>query len=173
MADALPYTPEHPERGFSLLVGEVRRGKEFPRDEVEAALANYQKTAAGAVASGDWNAWADLFTDDAIYVEHHYGVLRGGAEIKAWITNTMQGQVLDMDFPIDLRVIDNDIVMIYVPNRYVAPDGGAPYQFVAITILCYAGDGKFCYEEDIYNVLEAKRVGDLYGEVKRQRAGDA
>ena len=39
-------------------------------------------------------------------------------------------------------MIDNDIAIIYVPNRYVAPDGGAPYQFVAITILCYAGDGK-------------------------------
>ena len=170
MAEKLPYTPEHPERGFSLLVGEVRRGKAFPREEVEAALANYQATAARAVATGDWNVWADLFTDDAIYVEHHYGVLRGGDQIRAWITNTMQGQVVEMDFPIDLRVIDNDIAIIYVPNRYLAPDGGAPYQFVAITILCYAGDGRFCYEEDIYNVLEAKRVGDLYAEVKRQGA---
>src|SRR4051794_12452615 len=113
MADALPYTAEHPERGFGLLVGEVRRGKEFPRDEVEAALANYQATAAGAVASGDWNQWAELFTDDAIYVEHHYGVLRGQAAIRAWITNTMQGIVVDMDFPIDLKLIDNDIAVIY------------------------------------------------------------
>ena len=166
------YTPHFPERGYGLLVGEVRRGKQFPREEVDAAIDHYQKTAAEAVATGEWSAWADLFTDDAIYVEHQYGVLRGGAEIKAWITNTMQGQVVEMEFPIDLRVIDNDMVFIYVPNAYPAPDGGAPYQFVSATLLCYAGDNRFCYEEDIYNALESQRVHGAYAAAKQAAQGE-
>ena len=161
------YESEVPERGYGFLAGEVRRQESFPRAEVEAALENYQAVAAAAVETGDWNAWADMFTDDAIYVEHQYGVLRGQDAIRGWITSTMQGVVVDLEFPVEWSVIDNDLVVIYVPNRYPSPDDGAPFQFVAMTILCYAGEGRWCYEEDIYNGLEAKRVNDGYVAAKR------
>jgi uncharacterized protein (TIGR02246 family) len=167
----LNYTREIPERGYRFLAGEVRRGRQFPREEVEAALQNYQDVAAQAAASGDWHPWADLFTDDALYVEHHYGVLRGQQNIRNWITSTMQGVVVDMVFPVEFKAIDNDLALIYVPNRYPAPDGGEPYQFVAFTILCYAGDNQWCYEEDIYNALEAQRIQGVYSAAKQAAAG--
>ena len=160
-------TVDKPARGFRFLGDEVRRGATFPRAEVEAALERYQELAQQAVDSGDWNPWADQFSDDAIYVEHHYGVFRGQAAIREWITATMQGPVADMVFPVEHALIDNDLVFIYVPNRFLAPDGGESFQFVAITILCYAGDGQWCYEEDIYDSVEAGRVVVAYGAAKQ------
>ena len=45
----------------------------FPREEVEAEFEKYRQRAALAVETGDWDQWADQFTDDAHYREHHYG----------------------------------------------------------------------------------------------------
>jgi len=166
-----------PARGFGYLGHEVRRQATFPRDEVEAALANYHATADRAAETGDWNAWADLFTDDAIYVEHQYGVLRGNAAIREWICGVMaEGANPEMIFPVErsITMINNDVIGIYVPNAFPDPEdpAGDPYQFIAFTILHYAGDGRFCYEEDIYNVDEAKRIFGGYMKA-RSRAKEA
>ena len=40
---------------------------QFTRDEIEEAFAAYQQAAATAGATGDWRAWADIFTEDASY----------------------------------------------------------------------------------------------------------
>ena len=54
----------------------------FARDELEEAFRTYWRT--GAVGE-DWDAWADLFAEDAHYVEHVLGDLRGRKAIRAWI----------------------------------------------------------------------------------------
>jgi hypothetical protein len=163
-----------PLRGFGYLGEEVRRQGTWDRQEVEGALHTYHAMADRAVETGDWNVWADLFTDDAIYVEHHYGVLRGSRDIRSWICGVMAaGTNPDMYFPVEqsITMINNDVVGIYVPNRYKDPVNPAnpPYQFVSYTILLYAGNGQWCYEEDIYNVEEAKRVHELYARAKEER----
>jgi ketosteroid isomerase-like protein len=154
--------PHTPERGYTYLADEVRRTTRFERAEVEAALRDYEARGQAAVASGDWKTWAEQFSDDAIYVEHQYGVMRGQPAISAWITSTMQGHALELDFPIQWSVIDNDLVVAYIPNRYRSRDGGPDFQFSCVTILCYAGDGKWCYEEDVYNAIESGRVHTAY-----------
>ena len=158
-----------PDNGYGYLAEEVRRkGVRFERAEIEEELQQYEKRGQIAVATGDWNQWADQFSDDALYVEHQYGVFRGQQAIRDWICGVMQGQVTELSFPIEFSMIDNDRVLIYVPNRYENPvdPKGLPYQFVAITLLHYAGDGQWCYEEDIYNAEESKRIHSRYGEAK-------
>ena len=54
----------------------------WPRDEIEAEFVEYRARAARAAASGDWREWADQFTDDARYVEHHFGEIEGRAFAK-------------------------------------------------------------------------------------------
>ena len=61
----------------------------WTRQEIEEALDCYQKTALEAGTSGDWNAWADLFTEDATYIEHLYGTFGGREAIRKWISSTM------------------------------------------------------------------------------------
>ena len=60
----------------------------WSRAELEEAFERYQRAALEAGVSGDWNAWADLFTEDATYVEHLYGIMGGREAIRRWITKT-------------------------------------------------------------------------------------
>ena len=60
---------------------------EFSRDELEDAFRTYWQT--GAVGE-KWDAWADLFTEDAEYYEHHYGRMKGRQAILDWINATMK-----------------------------------------------------------------------------------
>ena len=123
----------------------------YTRDELESALAAYQ--AAGA--TGDWSAWADQFTEDAVYVEHHYGRFEGREAIRAWITATMaEWPGCDMpEFPIDWYVIDEERgwVVCQVWNRMADPGDGSIHQAYNLTVLKYAGDGLWSSEEDVYN----------------------
>jgi hypothetical protein len=131
---------------------------EFTRDEIERAYAHYRQTAAEAGASGDWDAWADLFTEDAEYYEHLYGRFQGRDAIRAWIKQTMaEFPNTEMtEFPADWWVIDEERgwVVCAVWNRMQDLGDGVQHQAVNWSLLKYAGDDQWSYEEDIYNVDE-------------------
>jgi ketosteroid isomerase-like protein len=125
------------------------------RTEIEAAFARYQTVAAEAGRSGDWNPWADLFTEDATYIEHLYGTMQGREAIRSWITETMStfpGSEMP-EFPIGWSVIDEEKgwVICQVWNRMADPGDGSVHEAYNITVLHYAGDGCWSYEEDVYN----------------------
>lgn len=127
-----------------------------PRDEVERELLAYRARGAHAVATGDWNQWADQFSDDARYLEHHYGRFSGQSEIRDWINGVMQ-PFPSMEFPLKLAVISGNRVCGIFPNVLPDPTGGDGYYgFDVNVILHYAGDGKWSYEEDVYNPVEAQ-----------------
>ena len=132
------------------------RSTVFPREEVEAEFAKYRERAALAVATGDWEQWAAQFTDDAQYREHHYGYFRSQKEIRDWILSVMQ-PFPTMEFPVSWYLIDGNRVSALIPNVLPPPDGDDGYYgFDVNTILHYAGDGKWSYEEDVYSPREAE-----------------
>jgi len=130
----------------------------FPREEVEAEFEKYRQRAALAVESGDWDQWAAQFTDDAHYREHHYGYYTSGEQIRDWINSVMQ-PFPTMEFPPSYALIDGNRVSALIPNILPAPEGDDGYYgFDVNTILHYAGDGKWSFEEDVYNPREAEDV---------------
>ena len=80
------------------------------RQEIEEAFEHYQQMALQAGTSGDWRAWADLFTEDATYIEHVYGTFGGREAIYNWIQKTMHTPPNDemIHFPIDWSIIDEE-----------------------------------------------------------------
>lgn len=126
----------------------------FSPEEVRAAYDNF--VAVGD--SGDWEAWADLHTKDGVWVEHHLGTFHGRDAIKKAIVEVMTQAPSDMRFPVEWVMIDGDQVVYYPWQELPHPTGGEPFRFGCVTILKYAGDGQFSYQEDLYNPAEGERV---------------
>jgi hypothetical protein len=127
----------------------------WTRAELEEAFENYQRLALEAGTTGSWDKWAEQFTVDATYIEHLYGTLGGREAIHRWISHTMS-QPINRDmrfFPVEWYMIDEERgwVVAQVWNRMIDPGDGSLHQAYNFTLLKYAGDMKWSYEEDIYN----------------------
>lgn len=133
----------------------------FTREELEKAFATYVEINDRASAESDWKAWADKFTEDVHYVEHAYGEFHGRETIREWITGVM-APFPHMDFPMDWHIVDEERgwVVFQCQNRLPHPTdpNGEPFQFPSWTLLKYAGDNLWSYEEDNYNPAEAAEV---------------
>ena len=147
----------------------------WSRQELEEAFEAYQQAALRAGTSGDWRPWADLFTEDATYIEHLYGTLGGREAIYRWIQGTM-GKFRDMQhFPVEWYVVDEERgwIIAQVWNRFADPGDGSIHQAYNFTLLKYAGNGKFWYEEDIYNPTHFQTMIEGWRQRKRELAAKA
>lgn len=129
---------------------------DFERAEVEEAYLHF--IAVGD--SGDWNAWADLHSEDGIWVEHHLGTFTGREAIRKAIVEVMK-PVPMMEFPVGWHAIDGNRVVFYPWQILPNPPGAAAndeFKFGCVTILEYAGNGLWSYQEDLYNPREGQDV---------------
>jgi hypothetical protein len=134
----------------------------FRREELENAFQKYWRT--GAVGE-DWDGWADLFTEDANYVEHVLGSMKGREAIRAWIKPIME-QYCELYTAYEWHTVDEEQgrAIVYMQNRRDHPSGKGTIDFPGITILEYAGDGKWKREEDFWAVPAAGRATQEYVE---------
>jgi len=127
----------------------------WTRAELEQAFDNYQRRALRAGTTGDWDQWADQFTEDATYVEHLFGTFGGREAIRSWIKKTMAAYPnCEMKyFPIDWYVVDEERgwIVTKIWNRMADPGDGSLHQEYNFTLLKYAGNDQWSYEEDVYN----------------------
>jgi hypothetical protein len=133
-----------------------------PREEILAAFEVYKQARDEASRTGDWSIWANVFTEDAHYIEHAYGELHGREAIREWITKVM-APFPRMTFPQDWWVLDEerDAIVFQCQNQFPQPfdENGTPFQFPNWSRLVYGGSGLWKSEEDIYNpARDAPRV---------------
>jgi len=67
---------------------------------------------------------------------------------------------LMVEFPVDWYLIDETRgwVVFQVQNRMADPGDGSVWQDHNLTVLHYAGNGRWSYEEDVYNPT---RMGEM------------
>ena len=150
----------------------------FTADEIRSAYAAFHERVGDFVATGDWSGYADLFTEDAEYVEHAMGTFRGREEIRAWSVRTMTtypGRVMT-GFPLAWQVVDAESARLVCEVRNPMPDpgDGTMLEEPNITIMTYAGDGLFSREEDVYNPLRFHEMSMRWARIARDhgRADD-
>lgn len=127
----------------------------FSRTEVENTFRDFRAALGRAMQTRNWVEWSQFFTEDALYVEHAMGTFRGRGEIYDWIVRTMSSPLLDEieSFPVGWHVIDEEKGWVIAEFRTVMrdPGDGRSHETYCFTLLKYAGNGQWNYEEDIYN----------------------
>jgi ketosteroid isomerase-like protein len=131
-------------------------------EEVEGAYARYLEERRRVEAGeAGWDALAVFFTDDATFIDPAWGRVEGIAAIREFLVESMVG-LDDWSFPHEWTAVDGDRLVARWWNRLPGQrSDGSYYQAPGISIMVYAGDGKFCYEEDLLNMVH---VGELFRE---------
>ena len=138
-------------------------GGTMSNDRSAEAKAAYLRYVAGRedVAAGT-RTWGDLgaefFTEDAVFIDPAWGRVEGLANIVTFMDESMQG-LEDWTFPEVWTMAEGDRVVSMWWNRLpgTRPDG-TPYQAAGVSIMQYAGDGKFCCEHDLLNMAEVMEI---------------
>lgn len=126
--------------------------------EVERAFHRILTT---GITDEDWPAWTECLTEDVLYVERILGTMHGRAAVRDWITSLMASRA-DVHGVLNWYVVKGDRVVFDMTNRIYHPDPSQPpLDFAGLTVLQYAGDGLFGYEEDYW---DAKGSEVAYGE---------
>lgn len=132
----------------------------------------------------DWVAWSQLFTDDATYTDHMWGVFHGPSEIARFLEGTMSFAAHVYSALVWYN-IDGNRVVYKVFNRADNPDpDGPPIEFPSLQVIEYAGNGTWASEDDWWTVAEMKEFNlawhgacDTFGapaegELSRKNWGD-
>jgi hypothetical protein len=124
------------------------------REHIERAFRQYWRT--GAVCEA-WDRWVELFTEDALYVDHVLGTFRGRASIGALIDSIVTG-FGERYAVYEWHIVDEerDRVVFYMQNRRDHPSGSGTIDFPGVAILQYAGDGRWSHEEDFWSLRAAQ-----------------
>jgi ketosteroid isomerase-like protein len=106
-----------------------------------------------------WSALCDeFFTDDIVFIDPAWGRNEGRAAVADFMDKSMVG-LEDWTFPEQWTMVDGDRVVSFWWNRLPGTrDDGRPYQAPGVSILHYAGDGRFSYELDILNMAEVFEI---------------
>lgn len=129
----------------------------WTREELENAYQSWF-TAINRAGSGEgsWKDFIDLFTDDVVYVEQMAGELEGKDAVWAWAEPSLAQFPGDhtVAFPERWHVIDevNGVIVTALEDVMKDPGDGSRFAATHISVLTYAGNGKFSREEDVYDV---------------------
>jgi uncharacterized protein (TIGR02246 family) len=138
----------------------VRTDKEktmatFTLDEIREAYEHFKQVSDECGASSDYDAFADLFTEDCIYVEHVFGEMHGREAVRRWIVPLMKAYPNDqmVRYSHDWVLFDEDNArVVFCARTHMAdPGDGSEHSATNWSRIDYAGDGLFSREEDIYN----------------------
>ena len=126
-----------------------------PIDEIQATMDRYVHVRAEIDAGrGTWRDLAQFYTDDAVFIDPAWGRVEGIEEMKATVFGDAMVGLEEWKFPVEFYAIDGDNVVVkwkqLLPGRRA---DGRPYEQSGVSTLVYAGNGKFCYEEDLLNMV--------------------
>ena len=131
----------------------------YPRNEVQkAADALHRIRDKASDGEIGWDALADMFTEDATYIDPAWGRFKGRDAIRQFLRDSMQG-LKGWKFPTEWHAIDGNRVISRFLNRLPGRRAdGTYYDVPGVSIIEYSGGGKFSFEEDVINMVHLHEV---------------
>lgn len=134
----------------------------WTRDEIEEHWAHYQQVARRCGPAGDWDEFVDLYTEDAVMVVSGQGAIGGREAIRRWYRETFSVEPMRwlVYYPVEWYMIDEHRGWLACQfwNRMADPGDGSIHQCSCFSLLKYAGDGLWSFEEDKLDPNEMARV---------------
>jgi len=134
----------------------------FDEQEIQQTYDRYLRTRA-RIEAGErgWDALAEFFTEAATFIDPAWGRLEGITAIRRFLVESMAG-LDDWSFPHEWSMVDGGRLIARWQNRLPGRRAdGSHYQAPGYSLMVYAGGGRFCYEEDLLNMVH---VGELIRE---------
>jgi ketosteroid isomerase-like protein len=100
-----------------------------------------------------WEALADFFTEDAVFVDPAWGRVEGRDAIIAFLRDSMAG-LEGWTFPQEWQMVEGDRLVTRWMNRLPGQrEGGGHFESPGCSVITYAGGGRFSREEDLLNMV--------------------
>ncbi len=131
----------------------------FPEQEIRDAYDRLVDTR-NRVERGElpWDALAAFFTVDAVFVDPAWGRVEGVDAIREFLGESMSG-LEDWSFPRVFTAVDGDTLVSGWMNRLPGQrEDGSHYEALGISVMTYAGEGRFSREEDILNMVHVTEL---------------
>jgi ketosteroid isomerase-like protein len=131
---------------------------EWPEEEIRATyrrlVESRQRCDRGEIP---WSALDEYFTDDVVFVDPAWGRTEGIENVRAFLDESMKG-LEEWSFPEAWTMVEgNRLVTMWIQRMGQRDDGGYD-EIPGISVLYYAGDGRFCYEMDLLNMAHVMEV---------------
>jgi hypothetical protein len=122
------------------------------RAEVQDAVDRYlaMRVACGA-GERPWSDLAEFFTDDIVFIDPQWGRVEGLDEVRSELLERAMVGLDGWEYPSDFVMVDGDRVVVKWRQSIPGSDGQR-YEQSGWSLLLYAGDGRFRYEEDLLNM---------------------
>lgn len=177
--------PDPAETDIRQLHAEVREGDanaHWPRAEIERAVKHFEEVGNRAFTGGDHEEWLQCFSEDVVHRELGFGYdgyteqIVGREAVREWIDRHCGVYPIDqmVNFPISWYVIDEERGWVALEYRNIMadPGDGRDYQEKSYTRLKYAGNGQWCFEEDLYSPLRMRAMLERWHDA-RSRSSSA
>jgi len=131
----------------------------YPEQEIRDAYDRLVETRE-RVESGElpWDALAAFFTVDATFIDPAWGRIQGIDAIKKFLVESMAG-LEDWSFPRVFTAVDGDVLVSGWQNRLPGRRAdGSYYEALGISVMTYAGNGRFSKEEDVLNMVHVMEL---------------
>ena len=127
-------------------------------DEIRSVFRRYVETR-DRIDRGElpWTALDEFFTEDAVFCDPAWGRVEGLDNIRKFWIKGMAG-LEEWKFPEVWTMVEGNRLVTMWWQRMGRREDGGYYECPGISVLYYAGDGKFCYELDLMNMDHVRDV---------------
>jgi len=105
------------------------------------------------VGKAAWSQLADFFTEDAAYIDPAWGRIEGREGIREFFEQSMAGLTgYGWSTPENWTMTDGHRLISQWDQILGEKPDGSHWRVPGLSILYYAGDGRFCYSHDMLNM---------------------